>query len=84
MKYTVKLTPAAGGKSITYNNIVGDLPGKPEEGMGGVRILILDDNTRVEVPGTQYLITFSPDRFKILHKNMQREAGQPIPVESQQ
>lgn len=83
MKYSVKITPVSGGKSTTYSNVVGDLPGKPDEGMGGVRVLILDDNTRVEVPGSQYLITFSPERFKILHQNMQQQAGQAIPVKSQ-
>ena len=44
------------------------------------RMFILADETRVEVPMDDVIFKFSPERFQILKKQMEREAGQAIPT----
>ena len=45
-----------------------------------MRVFILEDETRVEIPvqGTEFV--FCPKRFLTIKQKMEQEAGQPIPV----
>ena len=43
------------------------------------RVLILEDETRLELPFS-LILKFCPKRFQSIHKDMEREAGQSIPV----
>lgn len=45
-----------------------------------MRVFILDDETRIEIPvdGTQF--RFCPRRFLTIKQNMEKEAGQVLPV----
>lgn len=45
------------------------------------RVVLLDDESRVEIPmGNDMLFKFSKERFISIKKNMEKEAGQTIPV----
>lgn len=45
----------------------------------GNRVLITKDEERFEIPSS-YLIRFSKERFWDIKRKMEQEAGQPIPV----
>jgi hypothetical protein len=80
MIYSVKLTPFDGETSITYKKVKGDFVGQASEGLAGLRILILEDNSRVEYPIDRYVAQFSKERFEVLRQNMEKEAGQKLPI----
>jgi hypothetical protein len=67
-------------KPRIYANVKGDLVYETKSGAPlPVRVLILDDETRVEIP-MSWLIEFSPARFTSIHSQMEKDAGQKIPV----
>jgi hypothetical protein len=47
---------------------------------GDVRFFILEDESRVEVPVLDVVFTFSKERFDLIKKNMEIEAGRTIPT----
>lgn len=65
----------------TYKKVKGDLV-LADDRQGGtnnpmpVRVLILDDNSRIELPMNKYIIEFSSGRHYDIEKKMNAEAGQ--------
>jgi len=47
---------------------------------GKSRYFILDDETRIEIPLEGTSFTFSPGRFFMIKKSMEKELGQTIPI----
>jgi hypothetical protein len=78
MNYQVKFKLKNSFFWKTIKNVKGDLVatdlGAP------TRVLILDDESRLEIPleGTQFI--FCPKRFLAIKKRMEQEAGQPLPI----
>jgi len=61
-------------KRVKADLIANDVVGNP-------RVFILDDETRIEVPtGDGLEIKFSGERFLVIKQNMEKTAGQTIPV----
>jgi hypothetical protein len=48
--------------------------------VGQSRWFILADETRVEIPCSAQFI-FSTDRFEVIRKGMEKEAGQKLPID---
>jgi hypothetical protein len=42
------------------------------------RVLIMDDESRIEIPIDGTVFRFAKERFLVIKKNMEREAGQSI------
>lgn len=80
MNYTVNFKLKQSFFWKTYKNVKADLVstdlGTP------MRVLILDDESRVEIPldGTQF--KFCSKRFLAIKKQMEQEAGQTLPIRS--
>jgi len=63
-------------KKVKGDHIANDLPTHP-------RVLILDDESRIEIPTTTNMMwSFSPERFMLIKKQMESEAGQTIPTKT--
>ena len=79
MNYTVKFKLQNAWFWQTIKKVKGDLI--PSD-LPNVRILILEDESRLEIPlnGTQFY--FCPKRFLTIKQKMEQEAGQPIPVKT--
>jgi hypothetical protein len=77
MTYTVKYRTKNQWFWRTLKNVKGDLVGTDIP--GDQRVFILEDETRVEVPGVGTEFIFSPGRFLLIKQNMEEEAGQKIP-----
>lgn len=45
-----------------------------------VRVFMLDDETRLEIPALTNEFVFSKERHLTVLKNMEREAGQKLPI----
>jgi hypothetical protein len=45
-----------------------------------IRYFIMEDESRVEIPMDHYVFRFSKERFISIHRSMEQEAGQPIPI----
>jgi len=60
-------------------NVKGDFTADKNGPFLPYRVLVLADETRLEVPYS-YIIRFLPDRFASIHAKMETEAGQKIPV----
>jgi hypothetical protein len=79
MVYSVKFKRKNAWFWRTIKKVKGDLisPDLPN-----VRILILEDESRLEIPlnGTQFY--FCPKRFLAIKQKMEQEAGQSIPVKT--
>jgi len=60
-------------KNIKADLIANDIPGNP-------RVLILDDETRVEIPREKMMFRFSAKRFVVIKQQMEKESGQKINV----
>jgi len=76
--YTVKYKKVGGLLSTTVKNVKGDfvandVPGNP-------RVLILNDESRFEVPTPNMVFEFSKDRFILIKQRMEDEAGQQLPI----
>jgi len=46
-----------------------------------IRFLILEDETRIEYPVTEFVATFSPERWSSVCERMAAEAKQDMPME---
>jgi len=53
--------------------IAQDLPNSP-------RVLVLDNESRIEIPVHDMMFKFSQERFFLIKKNMDTEAGTVIPI----
>ena len=46
-----------------------------------VRVLILEDETRIEIPLFETIFQFSKERFIVIKQNMEKESGQKLNVD---
>ena len=60
-------------KKVKGDFIATDVEGKP-------RVLILEDESRIEIPTPDMIFEFSFERFLLIKQRMDQEAGQQIPV----
>jgi len=60
----------------TVKNVSGDAVDNQMQ----MRILILNDESRVEVPFAGTTFKFSKERFIVIKKNMEKDAGQVMPI----
>jgi hypothetical protein len=82
MFYEVKVKRPGGIFWRRFKRVKGDLAYESRNGTPlPVRVLILADETRVEIP-MSWIIVFSPARFVATHREIEREAGQKIPLAS--
>lgn len=77
MTYTVKYRHVKGFFWKTLRGVKGDLI--PTD-LKDVRVFILEDESRVEIPTTGMEFRFCSRRFLSIKAAMEREAGQPIPT----
>lgn len=80
MIYSVKLVHVPTETSVKYTKVKGDFVGQASDGLAGLRVLILENDTRVEYPISEYIAEFSKERFDVLRQNMEKEAGQKLPI----
>jgi hypothetical protein len=78
MTYTVKYLKKNQWFWRTIKKVKGDYVATDVP--GGQRIFILEDETRVEVPGVGTEFVFSSNRFLLIKQQMEEKAGQKIPV----
>lgn len=62
-------------KNVKGDFIAADVEGKP-------RVLILEDERRIEVPTVGMIFEFSYERFLLIKQRMEADTGQSIPVNS--
>ena len=60
-------------KNVKGDFIANDVPGSP-------RVLVLEDESRMEIPTIDTEFLFDSKRFLVIKQRMEAEAGQPIPV----
>jgi len=60
-------------KKVKGDFIANDVEGKP-------RVLILEDETRIELPTVDMIYEFSFERFLVIKQRMDEEAGQSVPI----
>jgi hypothetical protein len=80
MTYSVKVRKVGSFFWKKYPRVKADLNMMQEAGLA-VRVLILEDESRVEIPALQYEFVFCKKRFDAIKKNMEKEAGQKINVD---
>lgn len=80
MTYTVKYKRTKDWFWTTVKKVKGDMTSGAPDGHPAIRVLILDDETRLEIPCGDTVFKFSKERFLVIKQNMEREAGQKIPV----
>ena len=78
LTYTVKYKKVNGLffkkiKKVKGDFIANDLPGNP-------KVLILEDESRIEIPTDGLMFIFSNERFLLIKQRVESEAGQAIPV----
>ena len=77
MVYSVRLrSTTLTGKDHFFPKVKGDFTGRSEEGLANTRVLVLEDESRIEVPLGVYVIEYSPERFIHLRTSMEKEVGQ--------
>lgn len=77
MLYSVKYRTLNSFFWKTINNIKGDLTMMEEQRIP-VRVFILEDNSRIEIPMLSCEFIFSKERHASILKKMEEEAGQKI------
>ena len=77
MTYTVKYRHVNGFVWKTLRHVKGDLI--PTD-LKDVRVFILEDESRVEIPTIGIEFRFCPRRFLSIKQTMEKEAGQSIPI----
>jgi len=80
MIYTVKYKTKGDFFWKTVKRVKGDFCGSEADGLAGIRVLILEDETRMEIPLSSTVFKFSSERFLLIRQNMEKEAGQKLPV----
>lgn len=78
MTYTIKYRKLGSFFWTAVKKVKADMVGNPQEFAASVRILILEDDTRIEIPADKIEIKYSPERHKIILKNMEQSSGQKI------
>lgn len=78
LTYTVKYKKVGGLffkkiKKVKGDFVANDVPGNP-------RVLILEDESRIEIPTGGLIFVFSNERFLLIKQRMETEAGQAIPI----
>lgn len=76
--YTVKIKKIGGLFSKTVSKVKGDFIA--QDVAGNPRVLILEDETRLEIPTQNMIFEFSKERFILIKQRMEQEAGQALPV----
>jgi len=64
--YTVHYKKVGSWKWHALKNVGGD--GFAVNGL--IRYFILDNGTRIEIPNTHYIFTFSPERMELVERNV--------------
>ena len=80
MTYTVKYKLFGQKYFRKVKYVKGDLIA--QDVSGNPRILILDDETRLEIPTNGTIFEFSKERFLVIKQNMEKESGQTIAINS--
>ena len=62
-------------KKVKGDFIASDIPSQP-------RVLILEDESRLEIPTAGMMFEFSTGRFIMIKKQMEAEAGQSLPLKN--
>ncbi len=78
MTYTVKYRKTGAFFWRTIKNVKGDSVGNPQEFAAAVRILILEDDSRVELPLEKFEFKYCPKRHKLIVQNMEAQSGQKL------
>lgn len=78
MTYTVKYRKLGSFFWKTVKKVTADMVGNPQEFAASVRILILEDDTRLEIPADKTEFKYSPARHKIILKNLEQSSGQKL------
>lgn len=78
MTYTVKYRKLGSFLWKTVKNVVADSVGDPNEFAASIRILILQDDSRMEIPADKTEFRYSPTRHKIILKNLETQSGQKL------
>jgi len=73
VKYKLKNQSWKKIKNVKGDLIVQDLPNP-------TRVLILDDETRIEIPYNNTVFVFSKERFIAIKQSAERETGQKINI----
>jgi hypothetical protein len=60
-------------KKVKGDFIANDIPSTP-------RVLILEDESRIEIPTKYMMFKFSTGRFIMIKQQMESEAGQQLPL----
>jgi hypothetical protein len=82
MKYTVKYRKIGCFFWRTLKNVKADLTMSQEANMP-VRVFVLEDETRVEIPALLHEFRFCPKRFSGILKQMEAQAGQKIAIKEE-
>lgn len=61
----------------SFKNVKGDgiLFGLSQDGLVPARYFILSDDTRIEMPVSQYVFVFGPDRLKAIEEDFKRQGA---------
>lgn len=78
MTYTVKVKKIGSLFWKTYKRVKGDFIFK--EGNDAARVLIFEDESRLEIPLAGHSFLFCSRRFLSIKSQMEKEAGQALPV----
>jgi hypothetical protein len=78
--YTVKYKQMNSFFWKKINNVKGDLTLTKDT--NPIRVLILSDETRIEIPASNHIFCFSKERFFEMLKSQEKEIGQKISVNS--
>lgn len=77
LTYTVKYKKVGWFFSRKIKKVKGDFIATDVS--GGPRVLILENETRIEVPTINMIFEFSNERYMVIKQRMEQEAGQKIP-----
>ncbi len=78
MTYTVKYRKLGSFFWKTVKRVQGDMIGNPQEFGASIRVLILEDESRLEIPADKTEFRYSPARHRVLLKNMEATSGQKL------
>lgn len=78
MTYTVKYRNVGSFFWKTVKKVKADMVGNPQEFAASIRILILEDDTRLEIPADKVEFKYSPERHKLILSNMEKQSGQKL------
>jgi hypothetical protein len=79
MNYLVKYRKCGAFFWRKIKKVKGDASLMREDGLA-MRVFVLEDETRIEIPALSHEFFFSKDRFLVVTKNMEAAAGQKLTV----